>query len=119
GQRQRIGLARALATAPHGPALLVLDDPFSAVDIATESTIIASLRLAFGPEAPADQRVTIVLFSHRLAGVPHADLVLVLEHGKVVETGTHADLIATRGLYARIYRAQQAAESGAAKQVRA
>jgi len=112
GQRQRIGLARALAAAPHGPALLVLDDPFSAVDIATEAAIVASLRRAFGPEASEDERVTIVLFSHRLAGFPYADKVLVLEHGKVVETGTHADLLAARGLYAGIYRAQQAAKSG-------
>jgi ABC-type multidrug transport system fused ATPase/permease subunit len=118
GQRQRIGLARALAAAPHGPVLLVLDDPFSAVDIATEATIVASLRRAFGPEAPRRERITIVLFSHRLAGFPHADLVLVLERGRVAEAGTHADLLATQGLYARIYRAQQAAESAAAKEVR-
>ena len=95
GQRQRLGLARALAAAaPHAPALLVLDDPFSAVDVATEAAIIASLRHAFGPEAPPEERVTIVLCSHRLAGFPHADIVLVLERGVVVETGTHADLLA-------------------------
>jgi len=117
GQRQRIGLARALATAPKGPALLVLDDPFSAVDIATEATIVGALRRAFGPEAPPEERVTILLFSHRLAGFPHADLVLVLERGRVVETGTHGDLLAAGGLYARIYRAQQAAEAQAAKPV--
>src|SRR5215468_6514359 len=115
GQRQRIGLARALAAAPQAPALLVLDDPFSAVDIATEATIVASLRRAFGPEAPPEERVTIVLFSHRLAGFPHADRVLVLEQGRVVEAGTHGDLLGAGGLYARIYRAQQIAEAEAAK----
>ena len=95
GQRQRLGLARALAAAaPRAPALLVLDDPFSAVDVATEAAIIASLRHAFGPEAPPEERVTIVLCSHRLAGFPHADIVLVLERGVVVETGTHAELLA-------------------------
>jgi len=117
GQRQRLGLARALAAAaPHFPALLVLDDPFSAVDVTTEAAIVASLREALGPEAPREQRVTIVLCSHRLAGFPYADIVVVLEQGVVVESGTHADLVAAGGLYARIYRAQRVAESPAAKQ---
>ncbi len=112
GQRQRVGLARALAAgAPHAPALLVLDDPFSAVDVVTEAAIIASLRDACGPEAPAEHRATVVLCSHRLAGFPYADIVLVLERGEIVEQGTHADLIAAAGLYARIYRAQCVAES--------
>ncbi|MGH7333586.1 MAG: ABC transporter ATP-binding protein [Candidatus Rokuibacteriota bacterium] len=112
GQRQRLGLARALAAgAPHVPGLLVLDDPFSAVDIVTEAAIVASLRHACGPQAPLERRVTIILCSHRLAGFPYADIVLVLERGEVVETGTHADLIAADGLYARIYRAQRVAES--------
>jgi ABC-type multidrug transport system fused ATPase/permease subunit len=111
GQRQRIGLARALAAgAPRLPALLVLDDPFSSVDVTTEAAIVASLRAAFGPQAPPDCQVTIVLCSHRLAGFPHADLVLVLEQGEVAETGTHADLLAANGLYARIYRAQRVAD---------
>jgi ATP-binding cassette, subfamily B, multidrug efflux pump len=112
GQRQRLGLARALAAAgADTPALLVLDDPFSAVDVATEAAIVASLRHAFGPEAPPEARVTIVLCSHRLAGFPYADLVLVLDRGGVVEAGTHVELLAAGGLYARIYRAQRVAES--------
>ncbi len=112
-------MARALAAgAPHLPALLVLDDPFSAVDVTTEAAIVASLRRAFGPEAPPEQRVTIVLCSHRLAGFPYADIVLVLERGEVVETGTHADLLAADGLYARIYRAQRVAESSPMAQAR-
>jgi ATP-binding cassette subfamily B protein len=112
GQRQRVGLARALAAgAPHAPALLVLDDPFSAVDVVTEAAIVAALRGACGPDAPPEQRVTIVLCSHRLASFRHADLVVVLERGEVVERGTHADLVAAGGLYARIYRAQCVAEA--------
>jgi ABC-type multidrug transport system fused ATPase/permease subunit len=116
GQRQRLALARALsAGGSRAPALLVLDDPFSAVDVATEAAIIASLREAFGSAAPPAQRATIILCSHRLAGFPHADVVLVLERGAVVEMGTHRELLAANGLYARIYRAQRAAESPAAE----
>jgi ABC-type bacteriocin/lantibiotic exporter with double-glycine peptidase domain len=108
GQRQRLGLARAAATRP---GLLVLDDPFSAVDIDTESQIIANLRSAFGPDAPPAQRSTIVLFSHRLGAFPQADWIFLLERGHVVEQGTHAELVSAGGLYARIYRAQQRVET--------
>ena len=111
GQRQRVGLARAMAAAAPGyPGLLVLDDPFSAVDVATEARIVAALRQAFGPDAPLEQRVTIVVCSHRLAAFPHADAVMVLREGKIEEKGTHAELVESRGLYGRIYRAQRVAE---------
>ena len=111
GQRQRVGLARAIAAAaPRSPGLLVLDDPFSAVDVNTEARIVASLRQAFGPDAPPEQRVTIVLCSHRLGAFPYADTVVVLQDGRIKEIGTHARLAASEGLYARIYRAQRVAE---------
>ena len=111
GQRQRVGLARAMAAAAPGyPGLLVLDDPFSAVDVATEARIVAALRQAFGPDAPLEQRVTIVVCSHRLAAFPHADAVMVLREGRIEEKGTHAELVESRGLYGRIYRAQRVAE---------
>ena len=111
GQRQRVGLARAIAAAAPGyPRLLVLDDPFSAVDVETEARIVASLRDTFGADAPPERRITIVLCSHRLAAFPFADTVLVLRDGGIEELGTHAELIASDGLYARIYRAQRVTE---------
>jgi ABC-type multidrug transport system fused ATPase/permease subunit len=113
GQRQRIALARALAAGtPSTPGLLILDDPFSAVDVDTEAQIIAGLRDAFGPAVPPERRATIVLCSHRLAAFPQADQVVVLEGGRIVERGTHAALLAAGQLYARIYRAQQHVERG-------
>lgn len=110
GQRQRIALARALlANAPASPGLLVLDDPFSAVDVDTEAEIVAALRESFGPLVPPERRATIVFCSHRLAAFPNADHVVVLDAGRVVEQGTHQALLEAGGLYARIYRAQRRA----------
>lgn len=106
GQRQRIALARSLAAAPVSPGLLLLDDPFSAVDLDTEMQLIASLRQAYGPEAATHHRATILLSSHRLAAFPLADRIIVLDQGRVTASGTHADLMAQNGLYARIYQAQ-------------
>jgi len=108
GQRQRIALARAFAV---NPGLLVLDDPFSSVDVDTEARIIAGLREAFGPAAAPEQQATIVFFSHRLAAFPLADRVVILDGGRIVEQGTHKVLLQAGGLYARIYRAQQHVES--------
>ena len=106
GQRQRIALARALAAGGGVPGLLVLDDPFSAVDVQTEAAIAAALRAALGEPAPAGERATVLLLSHRLAAFPLADRVVVLAAGRVEEEGTHTELLAAGGLYSRLYRAQ-------------
>ena len=85
----------------------MLDDPFSAVDVHTEGRIVANLRDAFGAHVRADRRTTIILFSQRLAAFAQADVVVVLDRGRIVELGPHADLLAKQGLYARIYRTQR------------
>jgi ABC-type multidrug transport system fused ATPase/permease subunit len=108
GQRQRVALARAAA---GQPGLLVLDDPFSSVDVKTEADIIQRLRDAFGPVAPPGQQATIIFFSHRLAAFPVADHVVVLGDGRIIEQGPHASLLKTGGLYARICQAQQRIEA--------
>jgi ATP-binding cassette, subfamily B, bacterial len=92
GQRQRIGLARAiLRDAP----ILLLDEATSALDAGSEADVQAAL------EAVMTGRTTIVI-AHRLATVKKADRILVLDHGRLVETGTHASLVAAGGLYAKL-----------------
>ncbi len=109
GQRQRIALARALAAPATSPRLLVLDDPFSAIDADTEARVITALHDAVGPDAPPEHRATVLLCSTRLAAFTHADEVIVLDHGRIHERGTHQELLTAGGLYARIFYAQRRA----------
>ena len=101
GQRQRVALARALAAEPH---ILILDDSLSSVDAETERTILTRLR-------PILAGRTSIVISHRVAAVKDADQILVLDGGRVAETGTHAALLASGGLYASLYREQLAQEA--------
>jgi len=97
GQKQRVGLARALlAQAP----VLLLDDTLSAVDSATERTIVGHLRSSLAGQ-------TVVIVSHRYSAVAHCDEIVVLDQGRIVERGTHAELLRKEGLYASTWEKQQ------------
>ncbi|MGQ0560331.1 MAG: ABC transporter ATP-binding protein [Gemmatimonadota bacterium] len=96
GQRQRATLARALA---RDPRILVLDDALSAVDTHTEAGILRALRAVFRGR-------TALIISHRVTAVMNADVILVLDQGRIVERGTHAQLVEKRGLYATLLRRQ-------------
>ncbi|HTK41328.1 MAG TPA: ABC transporter ATP-binding protein [Gemmatimonadales bacterium] len=100
GQKQRAAIARALA---QGPPIFVLDDALSAVDAQTEAKILAGLRGALAGR-------TSVIVSHRLTAVREADWILVLDSGRLVEQGTHEELVARGGRYWELLRRQQLEE---------
>ncbi len=96
GQKQRLSIARALLSQPK---ILILDDSLCAVDTHTEDTILNRLQAATAA-------MTVILISHRISTVQHADHIVVLDNGELVESGTHDELLAKDGLYASLYRKQ-------------
>ena len=97
GQKQRLAMARAMIL---NPDILILDDSLSAVDAKTEFAIIDNLK-----ETRKDK--TTIISAHRLSAVVHADLILVMQNGQIIERGTHEDLLALDGWYAQTYQSQQ------------
>jgi ATP-binding cassette subfamily B protein len=97
GQKQRISIARALIVEPE---LLILDDALSAVDAKTEEAILHNLK-----EFRQDK--TTIIAAHRLSSVMHAKEILVIDEGKIVERGTHEELLALNGWYGRMWDKQQ------------
>ena len=96
GQRQRLAIARAIL---KNPPILVLDEATSAVDNETEAAIARSL------EKITQNRTTIAI-AHRLSTIRHADCIYVMEDGKIVERGTHDELLEQQGIYANLWRVQ-------------
>lgn len=97
GQKQRLAMSRAMILDPD---ILILDDSLSAVDAKTEYAIIDNLK-----ETRKDK--TTIITAHRLSAVVHADLILVIQNGQIIERGTHDDLLALDGWYAQTYQSQQ------------
>ena len=95
GQRQRVAIARAVI---RNPGLMLLDEATSALDNSTEKRVIENLER---------QRCTRITVAHRLSTVRNADLIVVMDKGRIVEQGTHHQLLATGGLYARLLAASQ------------
>uniref|UniRef100_UPI00359FCD03 ATP-binding cassette domain-containing protein n=1 Tax=Jeotgalibaca porci TaxID=1868793 RepID=UPI00359FCD03 len=97
GQKQRIAITRALATQAE---FLILDDALSAVDAQTEARILENLRAIRRNEST-------IIATHRISSIMHADEIIVLDKGQIVERGTHTELLANEGWYSQMYEEQQ------------
>lgn len=102
GQKQRIAIACALL---REPAVYIFDEATSSVDVESETLILQTIR------ALADRGKTVIMVTHRMANAADADHVVVFEHGRVAEQGTHAELMRANGTYAKLFHAQQTVEN--------
>ena len=101
GQRQRLAIARALISSPR---LLIFDEATSALDYESESAIMKNMRHIC-------EGRTVILIAHRLSTIRHADLILVMDRGRVAERGTHEDLLALGGIYSHLNSLQESFSS--------
>ena len=97
GERQRIAIARSLY---KDPKILILDEATSSLDTISEGYVKKAL------ESEAKKGTTIIIIAHRLGTVKHADQIVVLDNGKVVESGTHSQLIGNKGMYYNLWQDQ-------------
>jgi ATP-binding cassette subfamily B multidrug efflux pump len=100
GQKQRVGLARMLL---KDTPVMILDDPISQVDLKTGEAIVDTIRSMAGEK-------TIIIVSHRLSAVRFADRIIALDHGRIAESGTHAELMENNQYYAKTFRLQEVEE---------
>jgi len=96
GQKQRISIARAILKEPK---VLIFDDALSAVDTKTEEAILSKLKLIMNKRSS-------ILISHRISTVKHADLILYMDNGEIIEQGTHDELLSIGNAYAELYQKQ-------------
>ena len=96
GQKQRISIARAMI---KDPEILILDDAVSAVDTDTEEKILAHLK-------ERRKNKTNIIIAHRISTIQDSDLIIVIDQGRIVERGSHAELLENKGLYRSIYKKQ-------------
>lgn len=100
GQKQRVAIARALI---HKPKILILDDPFSSVDAETEAIILQNIFTEM-------ENTTVIIVSNRISSIEACDSIILLEDGKIIEKGTHSELVKLEGKYYTIYQLQKLAE---------
>ena len=96
GQRQRIAIARVIL---KGAPVLILDEATSSLDSITEQAIQETLQDVM-------RKKTVIVVAHRLSTIAHLDRILVFEHGRIVEQGSHTELLQRKGTYARLWQAQ-------------
>ncbi len=97
GQKQRLAIARAIITEPK---ILILDDSFSSVDTNTEEMILSDIK-------KATKDLTVIIISHRISTIKDSDQIMVMDEGKIAETGTHSQLLKKSAIYHKLYKRQQ------------
>lgn len=104
GQKQRVAIARALV---HQPRILILDEATSALDTESEKIVQRAIDDLIRGDDGKSRNQTVIIIAHRLSTIERADWIVVMEKGKIVEQGTHSDLLDKRGAYFRLHQQGQ------------